>query len=87
MKNIVMIPMTDVNVEQLALSALACATSALATLEVQGSAVRPSTAAAAVYAPFAAKGGDVATADGPFVKRERGIAAHVPGPPAWSHPS
>lgn len=94
MNNIVMIPMTDVNVEQLALSALACATSALATLEVQGIAVRPSTTpAAAAFAPFAATGGDVALADALFVKRERGtsgkgqrgIAAHVPGPPAWSH--
>lgn len=95
-KNIVMIPMTDENVWQLALSALDCATSALATLEVQGFAVRPSTADAAAFAPIAANGGELAQADGPSVKRERGttgighrgaIAAHVPGPPAWSHPS
>ncbi len=95
MNNIVMIPMTDENVWQLSLSALACATSALATLEVQGIAVRPSTADAAALAPIAAISGDAAQADGPTVKRERatsgkgqrGFAAHVPGPPAWSHPS
>lgn len=95
MKNIVMIPMTDRNVWQLSLSALTCATSALATLEVRGIAVRPSTAAAAAFAPIAALRGDLAQIEAPSFKRERGtsgmgqrgIAAHVPGPPAWSHPS
>ncbi len=92
MENITMIPMTDVNVWQLSLSALGCATSALASLEVQGTVLRPATANVVAFAPFAAA--DATPADGPSVKRERattgmghrGIAAYVPGPPAWSHP-
>ncbi|WGY00513.1 hypothetical protein QI633_18440 [Nocardioides sp. QY071] len=66
---------------------LGCATSALATLEVQGIAARPATALFAV-APFAVVATDA-------VKRERiagtdhrgANAAYVPGPLAWSPPS
>ena len=81
MENITMIPLTDVNVWQISLSPLDCATSALATLEVQ--------------APFAA--GEAAVAnDVTPVKRERALtgmghrgitSAYVPGSPAWSHPN
>lgn len=95
MENITMIPMTDVNVWQISLTALDCATSALATLEVQGIAVRPAAPASAAFAPFAA--GDAALAtDVTAVKRERALtgnghrgitSAVVPGSPAWSHPN
>ena len=95
MENITMIPMTDVNVWQISLSAVGCATSALATLEVQGISVRPAAPASAAFAPFAA--GDAALAiDVTAVKRERALTgmghrgnttADVPGSPAWSHPN
>ena len=69
---------------------LGCATSALATLEVQGIAVRPATVATA-FAPFA--GAPLALAS-TAAKRERiagtdhrgANAAYVPGLPAWSPP-
>ena len=95
MENITMIPMTDVNVWQISLTALDCATSALATLEVQGIAVRPAAPTSAAFAPFAA--GEAALADDvTAVKRERALTgmghrgnttAYVPGSPAWSHPN
>ncbi|GAA4093380.1 hypothetical protein ACFFOS_10180 [Nocardioides kongjuensis] len=64
---------------------LGCATSALATLEVQGIAARPATAATG-FAPFAVAA--------KAVKRERiagtdhrgSNAAYVPGVHAWSPP-
>ena len=83
-----MIPMTDVNVWQISLTALDCATSALATLEVEGVVVRQ---AAAAFAPFAAEATAVTA-----VKRERALtgmghrgitSADVLGSPAWSHPN
>ncbi|MDQ6524418.1 hypothetical protein RB608_12435 [Nocardioides sp. LHD-245] len=71
---------------------LGCAASALATVQVQGSAVRPATAPTTVApfagAPFAVVATDVA-------KRERAIAgtdhrginaARLPGLHAWSPP-
>lgn len=95
MENITMIPMTDVNVWQISLTALDCATSALATLEVQGISVRQAAPVSAAFAPFAA--GDAALAtDVTAVKRERALtgmghrgitSAYVPGSPAWSHPN
>ena len=95
MENITMIPMTDVNVWQISLTALDCATSALATLEVQGISVRQAAPASVAFAPFAA--GDAALAtDVTAVKRERALTgmghrgittADVPGSPAWSHPN
>jgi hypothetical protein len=69
-----------------------CAASALATLEVQGVAVRPS-APNAAFAPFAGVVADVAT-DLTAVKRNRAGMGHtridavyVPGSPAWSPPN
>lgn len=94
MKNITMIPMTDTSAWQLSLLALDCATSALATLEVQGIVVRP-TAPNAAFVPFAAAGSAVA-GEPTAVKRDRAntgkgyrgvIAAHVLGPSAWSPPN
>ncbi|HWJ07810.1 MAG TPA: hypothetical protein VNS46_00445 [Nocardioides sp.] len=95
MENISMIPMSDVNVWQISLTALDCAASALATLEVQGVDVRRAVPASAAFAPFAA--GDAAQAIDPTaVKRERALtgkghrgntSAYVLGSPAWSHPN
>lgn len=93
MKNITMIPMTDSSAWQLSLLALDCATSALATLEVQGTVVRP-TAPNAAFAAFAA-GGSAVAIEPTAVKRDRantgmghrGIAADVPGPSVWSPPN
>ena len=95
MENITMIPMSDVNVWQISLTALDCATSALATLEVQGIDVRTAAPASAAFAPFAA--GNAALAIDPTaVKRERALtgtghrgntSAYVLGSPAWSHPN
>jgi hypothetical protein len=95
MENITMIPMSDVNVWQISLTALDCATSALATLEVQGVDVRPAVPASAAFAPFAA-GVAAEVIDPTAVKRERALtgkgqrgntSAHVLGSPAWSHPN
>ena len=59
---------------------LGCATSALATLEVQGIAARPATLATGL-APFAVKRERIAGTD------HRGTnAAYVPGIHAWSPP-
>ncbi len=93
MENITMIPMTDVNVWQISLTALDCATSALATLEVQGISVRQAAPASAAFAPFAAgdaAGYDVTPSSGACLtgKGHRGnTTADVPGSPAWSHPN
>ncbi|MCR1785962.1 hypothetical protein KVF89_25740 [Nocardioides carbamazepini] len=71
---------------------LGCATSALATLEVQGIAARPATVPTA-FAPFAGASCVAVAADA--AKRERAItgtdhrgsnAAYVPGLLAWSPP-
>lgn len=94
MKNITMIPMTDSSAWQLSLLALDCATSALATLEVQGIVVRP-TAPNAAFATFAAAGSAVAI-EPTAVKRDRAhtgrgyrgvVAVNAPGPSAWSPPN
>ncbi|KRB75005.1 hypothetical protein ASE01_16690 [Nocardioides sp. Root190] len=96
MKNITIIPMTSA--WQLSLLALDCATSALATLEVQGFDVRL-TATHPAFAAFEAAGS--ATGGEPTaVKRDRvnagipaymgnrdAIVARVPGSPAWSPPN
>lgn len=90
MKNITIVPMTSA--WQLSLLALDCATSALATLEVQGFDVRP-TAPNSAFAAFAAAG-SVVDGEPTAVKRDRApmgtrgaIAAHVLGSPAWSPPN
>ena len=75
---------------QLALSASACATSALPTIPSQGTAVRQAPNAA--FAPFA----DAVATDVTAIKRERALTgmghrgttvAYVLGSPAWSHPN
>lgn len=88
MENITMNPMTIPSCWQLALSSLDQATSVLATLAVQGIAVRPVTNAAPVA--FAAGAAVVAT----DVKRDRaagtdhdGTTVAIPGLPAWSPPN
>jgi hypothetical protein len=90
MKNITIVPMTSA--WQLSLLALDCATSALATLEVQGFDVRP-TATKPAFAGFAASG-SVVGGEPTAVKRDRTdvgnrgvIAAHAPGSSAWSPPN
>ncbi|GAA4808080.1 hypothetical protein ACFQ0K_02620 [Nocardioides caeni] len=91
MENITMNPMTIPSCWQLALSACDQATFALATLEVQGIAVRPMTDVARATFAFDA----VAATD---VKRERAAtgtdhdgtinaAVAVPGIAAWSPPN
>lgn len=94
MKNIAYIPMTNPSTWQLSLLALDCAASALATLEVQGVDVRPTTSNAA-FAPFAVAGSVVAS-ELTAVKRDRAhvgmakrgvIATAAPGSSAWSPPN
>lgn len=87
MENMTMNPVIPANASawQLTLSAsLGTATSALATLEVQGIATRPATT---LVAPCAAVATDAAKRERAFTgKGHRGVFAIVPGSPAWSPP-
>ena len=89
METMTMYPFSTANSSawQLSLSALGCATSALATLQVQGIAMRPATIPT-VFAPFALVATDAAPRKRAITaKAVRGSdAAHVPGLPAWSPP-
>ncbi|GAA3539608.1 hypothetical protein [Nocardioides daeguensis] len=68
------------------LSALGCATSAFATLEVQGIAARPATVATGVE-PFAVVAAEAAKRERIAGTDHRGSsAAYVPGVHAWSPP-